>query len=76
MHCGLCLGDIPDGISPENYARLSVGWTERGLQVWCVRHDVNVIHVDFEGVTHKANTTCKKPEPESKPKLRVVKDEN
>lgn len=57
MHCSLCLDDRPPEESPETWARLSVGWTKRGLQVWCVRHDANVLHVDFEGVQHKANTT-------------------
>lgn len=71
MHCGMCLDewknpDHPDseGTSPETYARLSVGFTKRGLQVWCVRHGVNVMHVDFEGQKHPANTTRRAPPPE------------
>ena len=56
MHCVLCLDSIPDGVSPRVWARLSMGWTPSGFQVWCNRHEVNVLHVDFEGVKHPANT--------------------
>ena len=55
LHCGLCLSEKPNGVSPKDYARLAVGWTKDGLQVWCNRHNVNVMHVDFEGVKHPAN---------------------
>lgn len=58
MHCSKCLSDIPSGVSPAQHARLEVGWTKLGLQVWCRRHNCNVMHVDFEGAQHKANTTA------------------
>ena len=57
IHCGLCLDEIPDGVSPDGYARFEVGFTVRGLQIWCRRHDCNVMHIDFQGVKHPANTT-------------------
>lgn len=60
-HCGLCLREKPPNISPRDYARLSVGFTDQGLQVWCVRHDCNVLHVDFEGHCHPANTSRRGP---------------
>jgi len=47
MHCARCLREMPKGESPESWARLNVGLTPKGIQVWCVRHDVNVAHVDF-----------------------------
>lgn len=59
IHCGLCGADRPrgpHGIAPRHYARLEVGFTERGLQIWCVRHDCNVMHIDFQGACHPANT--------------------
>ena len=59
IHCGKCLHEIPAGTSPVEYARTEIGWTPRGFQVWCRRHDCNILHVDFEGQKHKANTTCK-----------------
>ena len=57
IHCRRCLDD-PDpslGRSPKERSRLEVGWTERGLQVRCVRHDLNIIHIDFQGCVHPAN---------------------
>lgn len=48
FHCKRCLMEKPDGISPAEWVRLNVGWTERGIQVWCVRHDLNVVHIDLE----------------------------
>ena len=58
MHCSLCITDgIPEGESPQTWARLSVGWTKEGFQVWCNRHNCNVIHVDFEGIKHPADLT-------------------
>ena len=68
IHCGLCVQEWKDGKaageSPQSYARFSVGWTTLGFQVWCNRHNANVLHVDFEGAKHPANTTRKR-EPSS-----------
>ena len=52
FHCKRCLELVPDGGSPKQFARLEVGSTERGIQIRCVRHDINVLHVDFEGQKH------------------------
>lgn len=60
IHCALCMKELPPDQSPETYARFSTGWTPKGLQIWCIRHDCNVMHVDFEGVKHAANTTTRK----------------
>ena len=49
FNCALCLTDLPPNTSPSEYARINVGWTEKGLQVWCVRHDKNVVSLDFLG---------------------------
>lgn len=43
-HCRQCFAELPDGMSMEEWARLSVGLTPLGLQVWCVRHGMNVVH--------------------------------
>lgn len=59
LHCGLCLKELPQGVSPKDWARTSVGWTREGLQVWCIRHEVNILHVNFEGVKHPATTSRK-----------------
>lgn len=55
MHCRRCLEELPFGKSPRDFASLEVGWTERGFQVWCKRHEINVVHVDFEGDKHPAD---------------------
>ena len=49
LHCKLCLEEKPPGISPRDYSELEVGFTAPGFQVWCRRHEANVINVDFEG---------------------------
>lgn len=56
IHCGLCLDSLPKGKSPRSWAQLEVGFTKLGFQVWCKRHEANVMHVDFEGAKHPANT--------------------
>jgi hypothetical protein len=45
----------PANQSPRDWGRLEVGWTPIGIQVWCKRHNVNVIHIDLEGTKHPAN---------------------
>ena len=57
LHCGLCLKELPKDTSPAEYQDVAVGWTKQGIQVWCNRHQANMLHIDFEGQTHPANTT-------------------
>ncbi len=59
MHCSRCLDEIPEGVSPREWAQLEAGWTNPGFQVWCKRHELNILHVDFEGVKHPATTHIK-----------------
>ena len=47
MHCSLCLQEKPEDVSPAEWARLNVGMTPKGIQVWCVRHDSNVDHMQL-----------------------------
>lgn len=61
MHCGMCLDEKPSDVSARDYARVEIGWTEWGFQVWCTRHHVNICHVNFEGVKHKADTCARAP---------------
>ena len=48
-HCGLCLEEMPDDISPREWKNIEVGWTIWGVQAWCVRHEANIMHINFEG---------------------------
>ncbi len=61
FHCAHCMPDLPVGMSPQQWASLEVGWTMLGLQVWCKRCDMNVMHIDFEGVRHPANLDGREP---------------
>jgi hypothetical protein len=51
--CSRCADDVTEGragdVSMADYMMLDVGFSEIGLQVWCRRHDANVVHIDFEG---------------------------
>lgn len=49
IHCAQCFDNDVAHI-------LAAGWTERGLQLWCENCESNVMHVDFEGHAHPANT--------------------
>lgn len=51
INCGKCLDELPEGQSPKEYARLNVGLTPHGIQVWCVRHDCDVIHYTLDRLT-------------------------
>jgi len=55
MHCRKCSDEKPEGIAPRDWATTETGWTKLGFQVWCKRHDLNIVHVDFEGHKHPAN---------------------
>jgi hypothetical protein len=60
-HCHKCVEEWKEGKapneSPSSYARLDVGFTPYGLQVWCNRHECNVLNIDFQGQKHPAVTS-------------------
>ena len=47
-----------DSRSLQDYSRLDIGFTSIGVQVWCRRHDVNVVHIDFAGHKPTADFRC------------------
>lgn len=62
LHCRKCIDEVKEivkrsgqGQSPAMYSRYDVGFTEIGLQVWCRRHEINIVHIDFEGKVHPYN---------------------
>ncbi len=49
IHCGLCVKERPETLSPREYAHNEVGILRNGdIQVWCIRHEKNVVIFDFE----------------------------
>lgn len=63
LHCRKCVEEwkagVPEaqGQSPASYARQSAGFTPKGLQIICLRHDLNIVHIDFQGQQHPADTS-------------------
>ena len=57
--CAQCAEEFASGAtdsaSLRDYTVLDVGFTDRGFQVWCRRHDVNVVHIDFDGASLDAD---------------------
>jgi hypothetical protein len=51
LHCGAC----EDQKQPQ---KIEVGFTRLGLQVWCPRHNANVIHINFAGYDLPFNDTA------------------
>ena len=47
-----------DSRSLQNYSRLDIGFTSIGVQVWCRRHDANVVHINFAGQKPTADFRC------------------
>ncbi len=47
--CALCYEEIPNGVSMKEYNEREVGFTTEGIQVWCMRHNCNIMHLDFDG---------------------------
>jgi hypothetical protein len=65
--CAKCADEFAAGAtdapSLRDLTALDVGFTRRGFQVWCRRHDVNVVHVDFDGARPRADFRCLEPKP-------------
>ena len=45
LHCKKCLNTE----TMKDEAILAVGWTKKGLQVWCENCNQNVMALDFKG---------------------------
>lgn len=60
--CSKCLDEFASGstdaLNLKAYIRVDVGFTERGVQVWCQRHDLNVVHIDFADARPNADFRC------------------
>lgn len=58
LTCRMCALELPAGESLATYSRINGGWTKDGYQSWCVRHNLNIVHIDFQGQTHPADLTA------------------
>jgi len=47
LHCAKCLSEKPPNISARNWSLVEVGLTSKGIQIWCRRHEANIVHIDF-----------------------------
>ena len=66
LHCESCYLELKNAKTEEDfsligavageslmsYSRFELGWTKQGFQVWCTRHNTNVIHIDFDDITN------------------------
>ena len=68
--CARCADEVASGalgdVSIADHQRLDVGFTEFGLQVWCRRHDANIVHVNFGGARFEADFRCLESKPEGR----------
>jgi|TARA_A100001391_G_scaffold202344_1_gene191650 hypothetical protein len=53
IHCSKCLKEKPSYLTPRDYSMVEVGRTSIGLQVWCIRHEESIVHLDFREVERK-----------------------
>jgi len=49
FHCKKCINEKPKDQSASEWARLNAGFTAKGLEIWCNRHNISIIHLDFKG---------------------------
>lgn len=47
-----------DAKSLQDYSRIDVGFTYRGLQIWCQRHQLNICHINFDGNSLEKDFRC------------------
>ena len=59
-HCIKCVEELPKDQTAREYARLEVGFTTSGaLQIWCVRHEINVAFIsDLREFQNKVSMDC------------------
>ena len=48
-HCGICLKQRPENISPSEWCRVEVGATKIGIQVWCKGIKQTLCMLTFKG---------------------------
>ena len=60
--CVKCSDELTQGLtdakSIQDYSRIDVGFTNRGVQLWCQRHNINICHINFNGDKLEADFRC------------------
>lgn len=60
--CVKCSDELTQGLtdakSIQDYSRIDVGFTSRGVQLWCQRHNINICHINFNGEKPEADFRC------------------
>ena len=60
--CNKCIKELSTlsskDINLKNFVKFEVGFTSLGIQIWCVRHNINVCHIDFDGNQLPADFRC------------------
>ena len=60
--CNKCIEELStlssSDINLKNYAKCEVGFTSLGIQICCIRHNINVCHIDFDGNQLSADFRC------------------
>ena len=55
--CVKCSDELTQGLtdakSIQDYSRIDVGFTDRGLQIWCKRHQLKMPKADFRCLEKK-----------------------
>ena len=50
--CNECIKELStlssSDINLKNFVKFEVGFTNLGIQIWCIRHNINVCHIDFD----------------------------
>ena len=47
-----------DSKSLQDYSKIDVGFSDRGLQIWCQRHQINICHIDFKKLELEYDFRC------------------
>ena len=54
MHCSKCIDELDKSEdefkgSFRDFAKIEVGFTKEGFQIWCKRHEINIADFDLMG---------------------------
>ena len=62
LYCSECQREFESGMtdfgSMRDYSKIETGFTDLGFQIWCIRHDRNVCHINFEGNDLSTDLRC------------------